>query len=50
MCEGLDKEFLAVYDLLKRPDLSADGIKRIKAPLRDRLAKNLAIVKFLSSL
>ncbi len=29
--EGLDEETLAVYDLIKKPDLSAADIKRIKA-------------------
>jgi hypothetical protein len=29
--EGLDEESLAVFDLLKKPDLSAGEIKRIKA-------------------
>jgi hypothetical protein len=29
--EGLDEEALAVFDLLKRPDLDAAGIKRVKA-------------------
>jgi type I restriction enzyme R subunit len=34
--EGLDEETLAIYDLLKKPDLDAADIKRIK-----RVAKEL---------
>ena len=29
--EGLDEETLAVFDLLKKPDLTSDDIRRIKA-------------------
>jgi len=35
--EGLDEESLAVFDLLKKPDLSAQEIKRIKAVAVDLL-------------
>lgn len=37
MREGLDQESLAIYDLLRKPDLSADEIKRIKAIAIDLL-------------
>ena len=35
--EGLDEESLAVFDLLRKPDLTADDIKRIKAVAVDLL-------------
>jgi type I restriction enzyme R subunit len=35
--EGLDEETLAVFDLLKKPDLTSDEIKRIKAVAIDLL-------------
>jgi len=37
--EGLDEESLAIFDLLKKPDLSSAEIKRIKAVAVDLLEK-----------
>jgi type I restriction enzyme R subunit len=37
--EGLDEESLAVFDLIKKPDLSASDIKRIKAIAVELLEK-----------
>ncbi|MDI6812205.1 MAG: HsdR family type I site-specific deoxyribonuclease [Deltaproteobacteria bacterium] len=37
MREGLDEESLALFDLLKKPDLSASAIKRIKKVATDLL-------------
>lgn len=37
MREGLDEESLAVFDLLKKPDLTPGDIKRIKAVAVDLL-------------
>ena len=37
--EGLDEESLAIFDLLKKPDLSSGEIKKIKAVAVDLLAK-----------
>ncbi len=36
--EGLDEESLAMFDLLKKPDLNASGIKRIKSVAVELLA------------
>jgi type I restriction enzyme, R subunit len=37
--EGLDEESLAIFDLLKKPDLRPPGIQRIKAIARQLLAR-----------
>lgn len=40
--EGLDEETLAVFDLLKKPDLTSDDIKRIKTVAVDLLGTHKA--------
>jgi type I restriction enzyme R subunit len=37
--EGLDEESLAIFDLIKKPDLTADEIKRIKAVSQEMLER-----------
>ena len=39
MREGLDPESLAIYDLLKKPDINAAEIKRLKAIAVELLAR-----------